>query len=53
MVYNIIVARNRVRKVRLVNMFNDLDIIDCIKYNRDDYNKLRLSASYEHTLKVI
>lgn len=32
---------------------DDLDIIDCIKYNSDDYDMLLFSASYEHSLKVI
>ena len=31
----------------------ELDIIDCIKYNRDDYNMLLGSAGYESSLNVI
>ena len=32
---------------------DELDIIDCIKYNRDDYDMLLGSAGYEHSLNVI
>lgn len=32
---------------------NELDIIECIKYNRDDYDMLISNASYESSLKVI
>ena len=32
---------------------DDLDVIDCIKYNRHDYDMLLGSASYEHSLNVI
>ena len=32
---------------------SELDIIDCIKYNRHDYDMLLGSASYESSLKVI
>ena len=32
---------------------NELDIIDCIKYNTHDYDMLLGSASYEHSLNVI
>ena len=30
-----------------------IDIIECIKYNRHDYDMLLGSASYESSLKVI
>ena len=32
---------------------DDLDIIDCITYNRHDYDMLLGSAGYEHSLNVI
>ena len=32
---------------------SELDIIDCNKYNRHDYDMLLGSACYEHSLKVI
>ena len=32
---------------------DELDIIDCIKYNRDDYDMLLGSACCEHSLNVI
>lgn len=32
---------------------SELDIIDCIKYNRDDYDMLLRSAAYESSLNVI
>ena len=32
---------------------SDLDIIDCIKYDRHDYDMLLGNAGYEHSLNVI
>lgn len=31
---------------------SELDIIDCIKYDRNDYDMLLGNASYEHSLNV-
>ena len=32
---------------------SDLDIIDCIKYDRHEYDMLLGNACYEHSLNVI